>query len=341
MRAVSASIRALVVGMGGAGLRHAEALSEIGVSVMGPLSGTAVAADPTPISDARVDVVHVCAANDLHAPLVAAALAAGKHVVCEKPLALEPAEGATLLRLAQASGRVAVLCHNYRFHPLVVELAARVDAGELGAVHAVRGSYLQDWLLQEAAVDWRLDPGRGGASRAIADIGTHWVDLAEMTAGRRLEAVAVQVGRLHRRATEDHAGMLLRFAGGIQGTCVVSQAAGGHRGDMELSLDGSAASATWRKERPDELWLGTLAEGLTRIARDSELVSPAARALAALPAAPNESRRNLLAAAYAAISGDGRPPAAPLPTFEDGVRHLRFVAAALESATGDAWEAVE
>ncbi|MFN2520636.1 MAG: Gfo/Idh/MocA family oxidoreductase, partial [Candidatus Limnocylindria bacterium] len=170
--------------------------------------------------------------------------------------------------------------------------------------------YLQDWLLLEADVDWRLDPVRGGASRVIADIGTHWIDLAEMTAGRKLEAVAAQVGHLHRRPTEDHAGMLLRLEGGIQGTFAVSQAAGGHRGDMELSLDGSAASATWRKERPDELWLGTRAEGLTRITREGDLVSPAARQLAALPAGPNESRRNLLAAAYAAIIGDDRPPAA-------------------------------
>ncbi len=337
---VFGNFRATVVGMGQAGLRHALALRDLGVSVTGPLSGTAIAADPAALSDPSIDVVHVCAANDLHVPLVSAALNAGKHVVCEKPLALDAAQAEILATLARRSGRLAVLCHNYRFHPLVVELAARVAAGELGMVHAVRGSYLQDWLLLEADVDWRLDPGRGGASRTIADIGTHWIDLAEMIGGQHLAAVSAQVGQLHQRPTEDHAGLLLRFAGGIQGTCVVSQAAAGHRGDMELSLDGSAGSATWRRERPDELWLGTRARGLTRITREGHLISDAARALAALPGGPNESRTNLFAAVYATISEDERAPTAPLPTFDDGVRHLRFVAAALESARRDTWATV-
>ena len=155
--------------------------------------------------------------------------------------------------------------------------------------------------------------------------------------GERVVAVAAQLGRLHGRGTEDHAGLLLRFSDGMTGTLVLSQAAAGHRNDMELSLDGSTGSATWRHERPNELWLGSRAGDAVLVERDGDLISPAARELAALSSGANEARRNLLAAVYTRLSGDERAPAAPLATFEDGLRHARFTAAALESATRDKW----
>jgi predicted dehydrogenase len=327
--------RALVVGTGYAGTRHAEALRELGIPFVGPVSARHTLEDPSAIHDASVGVVHVCAANELHAALVSAALRAGRDVVCEKPLALDAAGAEELAATARASGRLAVLAYNYRFHPMVVELAARV--ADLGVVHTARGTFLQDWLLLASDTDWRIDPARGGASRAIADIGVHWLDLAELAGRQVVTAVAAQVGRLHDRGTEDHAGLLLRFSGGMTGAVVLSQAAAGHRNEMELSLDGSAASATWRHERPDELWLGSRERTAIVLRRDGDLRSPAARELARLPAGPNEARRNLLAAVYARLSGDERAPAAPLATFEDGARHLRFAAAALESAARDSW----
>ena len=148
------------------------------------------------------------------------------------------------------------------------------------------------------------------------------------------------LGRLHGRGTEDHAGLLLGFSDGMTGTLMLSQAAAGHRNDMELSLDGATGSATWRHERPNELWLGSRGGDAVVIGRDGDLLSSAARALAALPAGPNEARRNLLAAVYARLSGDEREPAAPLATFEDGLRHARFAAAALESASREKWVSI-
>lgn len=329
---------ALVVGSGYAGVKHAEALEELGIAFTGPLSARRVMEDPRALEDPTVDVVHVCAANDLHVALAGRALRAGKDVVCEKPLAVDVRGAEELVATARKTGRVAVLAYNYRFHPLVVELAARVVF--LGLLHSARGSFLQDWLLLATDANWRVEEARGGASRAIADIGVHWLDLAELVSGQRIVAVAAQVGRLHGRGTEDHAGLLLRFSDGMSGTLVLSQAAAGHRNDVELSLDGSTGSATWRHERPNELWLGSRAGDAVVVGRDDDLISPAARELAALPAGPNEARRNLLAAVYARLSGDGREPAAPLATFEDGLRHARFAAAALESASRERWVSV-
>ena len=326
--------RALVVGAGRAGQAHVEALESIGVEVVGLVSGIATAGDPTALRDPAIDVVHVATANDLHAPLATEALRAHKHVVCEKPLASDLVSAEELAALARSSGLRATVCLNYRFVPMVAELAARVAGGELGEIHLARGAFLQDWLLLMGDDDWRIDASRGGVSRAVADLGVHWVDLVEVITGCDVEAVVAQVGYLHGRKTEDHAGLLVRFAGGLQGTCVLSQATAGHRNDLELSLDGTAGSATWRGERKDELWLGARDRAPAVITR-RDLRSTGARALAARADVTNEGRRNLFAAFYGSL--DGRPPEVPLPTFDDGLRHVRFASAAIISARRNAW----
>jgi predicted dehydrogenase len=334
---VDGGVRALIVGAGGAGQRHAEALDELGIPYGGPLSARAVASDLSPLRDSRIQVVHVCSENSLHGPLVTAALDAGKDVVCEKPLTLDVRTAVEMAAFAERSGRLAVVAYNTRFHPMVVELSARVSAGTLGPLHGVRGGYLQDWLMLKTDDDWRVDAARGGASRVVADIGTHWADLAERITERSVEAVVAQVGRLHDRATEDHAEILLRFAGGLAGACVLSQASAGHRNEFELSLDGAAGSATWRSQRPAELWLGRRGDTRVITREGGELISPEAARLAALPSGPNESRRNFLAAVYARVGGSEETAALRLPTFVEGLRHVRFAAAALASAQQGKW----
>jgi predicted dehydrogenase len=326
--------RALVVGAGNAGKAHAEALKSIGIGVVGPLSGTATVADLAPLRDPTVDVVHVTTANDLHPPLVREALRAGKHVVCEKPLAgdLEGAE--KLAEWAELSGRHTTICQNYRFLPLIAELASRVAAGDLGPVHFARGAFLQDWLLLGTDDNWRLDTSRGSVSRTAADIGVHWLDLVETITGRRVEAVVSQLGYLHGRKTEDHAGLLIRFEGGMQGVCTLSQASAGRRNEVELSLDGTLGSATWLSERRDELWVGTRDRPPEVVTRATARSTPA-RALAKRPPGADEGRRNLLAAFYESV--DGKPSPVPLPTFADGLRHVRFAEAAIVSARRRAW----
>jgi predicted dehydrogenase len=325
--------RALVVGAGNAGKAHAEALASIGIDALGPVSGTATVADPAPLRDPSIDVVHVTTANDLHLPLVREALRAGKHIVCEKPLAGDLHGAEQMAEWAHLSGRHTTICQNYRFLPLLAELAARAAAGELGAVHLARGAFLQDWLLLETDADWRLDTSRAGVSRTAADVGVHWLDLVESISGRLVEAVVAQVGYLYGRKTEDHAGLLLRFAGGLQGICTLSQASAGRRNEVELSLDGTLASATWRSERMDELWLGTRDRGPQVITR-AKVRSSSARALVGRPG-PDEGRRNLLAAFYGSL--DGITPPVRLPTFDDGLRHVRFAEAVILSARRKEW----
>jgi predicted dehydrogenase len=372
--------RAAVIGAGFAGGQHVEALRRIGVEVSliaASEKARAVAAAERlgvesasgdwrrAVEDPSVDVVHVCVPNDLHHDVVLAALNAGKHVVCEKPLALDLGEAAVLAEAAGRSPHVAVVCHNYRFFPMVAELRLRIASGAVGEPHAVRGAYLQDWLLDAETTNWRIDQARGGRSRAIADIGSHWVDLAENVTQRHLEAVMADMATVHGRrpdfahvgtfsaavtdgswvevSTEDQAGLLLRFEGGLPGTLHLSQVAAGHGNDLELSVDGGTGSATWRQEQPDALSMAH--DGaLELLARSPQRLSRGADALARLPAGHNEgwadALRNLLAATYAEIDGRRKPAeaaAAPLPTFEDGLRHLAFVEAALTSAAERRW----
>jgi predicted dehydrogenase len=285
----------------------------------------------------------VCTRNDRHVDVVSAALAARTHVICEKPLATTVDAARDLAAAARRSGVFTALAHNYRFFPLVAELAARVRAGAFGGLHLVRGHYLQDWLLGAESTDWRVDEAVGGASRAIADIGTHWIDLAELVAGRRVTAVIATTTTLHASRegrdvrTEDQAALLLRFGDGLAGAFVVSQIAAGHTNDIELVVEGAGASAAWRMDRPDELWIGR-PDGATIVARDG-VASPEASELATWGEGPNLSRRNFLRAAYDVIRGD-RDAASlplPLPTFDDGVHLLEVVAAALASARTGRW----
>jgi len=380
----SGPARAAIIGAGFAGSQHIEALRRIGVEVSLVAASDADRARTAAsrhgverstgdwrraAEDASVDVVHVCVPNDLHREVVLAALRGGKHVICEKPLAVDVEQASELVEAAIHAGRLAILCHNYRFFAMVAELRLRIAAGAVGRLHAVRGSYLQDWLLAAEATNWRIDRTRGGRSRAIADIGSHWIDLAETVTQRRLEAVIADITTVHGQrpdfahvgtfsgatgdgrwvevTTEDQAGLLLRFEGGLPGTVHLSQVAAGHGNDLELSVDGDAGSATWRQEQPDSLSLGR--DGRTEvIPRSAQRLTPGADGLARLPAGHNEgwadALRNLLGAAYAEIGG-GRDPteaaAAPLPSFEDGLRHLAFVEAALRSAAQRRWVAIE
>ena len=316
-----------------------------------------------------VDVVHVCVPNNLHRDVVLTALEGNKHVICEKPLGLDVVEARDLVAAADRVDRVTVLCHNYRFFPMAAELRMRVGAGQLGTVHAIRGAYLQDWLLSPTATNWRVDAARGGRSRAVADIGSHWVDLAETVSHQRVTEVIADVSTVFSRrpghqhvetfvraegademvevGTEDQAGLLVRFNGGAHGTVALSQVAAGHANDLQLAIDGASGSATWQQERPDQLVISSGGKRET-LSRAPDGLSAGVGRLAQLSAGHNEgwadALRNLLTAAYDEISG-GRDPdaaaAAPLPTFNDGLRHMAFVEAAMCSAAERRWVAVD
>ena len=308
-----------------------------------------------------VDVVHVCTPNHLHLPVAEAALAAGKHVICEKPLAVDVAGAQRLTELAGANGHWGTVPFVYRYHPTVREARERVRTGRTGAVRLVHGSYLQDWLLRPEDDNWRVEADLGGASRAFADIGSHWCDLAEFVTGHRiarlsartLTAVADRVRADHREAfaggaadggelravgTEDAAVVQFETDRGALGTVVVSQISAGRKNRLWLEVDGADESLVFDQEEPESLWCGRR-EAATIINRDPGFLSPPAARLAWLPAGHAQGYAGcfdaFVADTYASIrSGEA---ADGLPLFADGLRTALITDAVLASARDERW----
>jgi predicted dehydrogenase len=315
-----------------------------------------------------IDVVHLCTPNHLHAPLAEAALAAGKHVVCEKPLALDAAQAERVTGAAAGVERIATVPFVYRYHPMALEARARIAAGELGALRLLHGGYLQDWLSTPEDDNWRVDPELGGASRAFADIGSHWCDLAEFVTGERIASVCAQVattiaeradrgsarafeshdGPVSRRpgespdgqrpiTTEDLAAVLFRTGSGVLGTFVVSQVSPGRKNHLHLEVAGEHASVRFEQERPETLWVGRR-ERTEELWRDPTQLSPAAARHAIVPVGHPQGYLEcfdaFVADSYAAI--DGAEPAG-LPRFADGLRAARVTDAVLASAAAGEW----
>ena len=352
-----ADLKAGVVGTGFVGAVHVDALRRLGVEVTGVVGSTperAAGKGLAPVyesyedllADEEVDVVHLTTPNHLHHPQAKQALDAGKHVVCEKPLAMTSEESAELVELAERSGLVHCTNFNIRFYPMVQEARERVRAGELGAVWSVHGGYLQDWLAEPTDWNWRLEPDKGGAMRAIGDIGSHWMDLAQFVTGQRIVEVfadlATVIGVRRRpvgevetfasaadvervdapMSTEDLAHVLLRFDGGARGSYVVSQVSFGRKNALRFEVDGSAGALAWDGERNEELWLGRRDGPNETLQRNAALMHPAAAARTRLPAAHAEGYadtfRELYRAVYADVAAGGPAGEPDYPTFRDG-----------------------
>jgi predicted dehydrogenase len=324
------------------------------------------------VADRDIQVVHVAAPNHLHAPMISAAIAHGKHVVSDKPLATSAADAEALLEQASRAGVVHVVTFNYRGNSLVQQARAAIARGDVGVPHFIHGQYLQDWLLTSTDYSWRLDPRIGGPSSAMADIGSHWCDLAEHVTGLRiieLLAETTTVVRQRRRPAgarrafetaaadaeetididlEDLASILLRFDNGARGTLMVGQVCAGHKNDLVLEVCGGTGSMRWRQEAQNELWIGRRGAPNQLLQKDPSLLNPAAAAYARLPAGHHEGWSdaffNVIRDAYEFIAA-GRRMTDPLPpalaTFGDGCRAARIVDAALRSAkAGGRWTSV-
>jgi predicted dehydrogenase len=373
-------LRAAVVGTGFIGVVHVDALRRLGVEVVGVVGSSPERAraksGPIPLpepyesfeamlADERVDVVHLTTPNDLHYPHVKAVLAAGKHVVCEKPLALDSTQSAELLELAQRSGRVHCTNFNIRFYPQCQEARALLADGRLGEVWNVHGGYLQDWLLLPTDWNWRLEPERGGALRAVADIGSHWLDLVQFVTGLSVVELLADLATtipVRRRptgpvetfasaddveradvamTTEDLAHLLVRFDGGARGSAVISQVSAGRRNSLRFEVDGSRGSLFWDAERHEELWLGHRGRPNETLIRDPSLLEPDAALRTSLPAGHAEgfadTFKELYRAVYAAVAAGGMPDEPDFPTFADGHRENVLGEAVAQSARERRW----
>jgi predicted dehydrogenase len=311
------------------------------------------------IGSADIDVVHNTTPNYLHFDVSMAALRAGKHVVSDKPLAMDAEQCRRLHEAAVRTGVAHVVTFNYRGNPLVQQARAMIAQGEIGKLTFVHGQYLQDWLADENVYSWRMDPRKGGASAALLDIGSHWCDLAEHVSGLKIASVLADLATViparYRTAasgkrqrvkmtSEDLASVLLRFDNGARGCLRVGQVLPGHKNDLQLEINGRSASLRWLQERQNELWIGHHDRANAVLSKDPADLANDARRYTHLPAGHQEGWAdaffNLIADAYRWIADGATARAKPaaLPTFADGLRSARLVEAMLRShAGGGVW----
>jgi predicted dehydrogenase len=371
-----------VVGTGFIGPVHIEALRRLNRPVRGILGSSpdksrraaealglpkAYASFAELLADSAVGVIHLASPNRLHFEQCKQAIAAGKHVICEKPLAMTARETAELADLASRAPVVTAVCYNVRFYPLNLEARQRIADGQLGDIYHVTGSYVQDWLLHDTDFNWRVLAEEGGALRAVADIGTHWLDLVTWLVGRDVTKLcadlttAIPVRRRPRGSvetfqsklgqpaatepvaisTEDYGSLLLRFRGGGSGVCAVSQVTAGRKNCIRYEIAGSKAALAWNSERPNELWIGHRDRPNELLVRDPALLHEQTRRFANYPGGHNEgfpdTFKQLFRAVYEYIeAGDWQAPR-PFPTFADGHREVAMCEAVLQSHREGRW----
>jgi predicted dehydrogenase len=372
-----AKIQVAIFGIGFMGRVHTEALRRLGnIEVVGVAGRTAEAARKFAdtlgipratgdyhdlLADADIDAVHICAPNALHAPMANAAMRAGKHVLCEKPLASSVAEAESMLALAQEKNLANCTLYNVRAYPQLQNLRRMREAGLFGEIYVVQGTYSQDWLLYDTDWNWRIE---SGPSRTFADIGTHWCDLAEHVTGKKMTSLCADLQTFHktrkkpRHSVETFAGKTLRAAdydevsidtedfgamifamGETRGSLTVSQVSGGRKNRLFIEIFGSKASAAWNAETPEELWIGHR-DGPNQIQiKDAVMMSPEAASYTDLPGGHAEGYPDTFKQVFRRFYRRVVDSSAPIeyPTFVDGIRQMRVLDAVLESSKKKAW----
>ncbi len=370
---------AAIIGLGFVGKAHLEALRRLGIAVRGILGSsperTREAVRELKIergyssldeltSDSSVTAVHICTPNHLHHDQANSAMKAGKHVMCEKPLAMDTRQSQSLMDLARQQNLVGAVTYNLRYYPLCQEARAIVQRGVIGEPRLIHGSFLQDWLLYPSDWNWRLQPELGGELRAVADIGTHWLDLLTWITGRKIAEVCADLatvvpvrkrprGRVEtfqasagesndfKVTTDDYASILLHFDGSARGVVTVSQISAGRKTRLWFEVDGSEGSLAWNSESPNTLWIGHRREPNQELIKDPSLMSPETRGYAAYPGGHAEGYPDtfvqLFKDFYAYLeAGDFSKPRT-FPNFETGYEEMQLCEAIAQSSSERRW----
>jgi len=371
---------AAVIGAGFVGKAHIESLRRLPVRVRGTLVSSGERSDAAAMSlglerayknvdeiaaDPEVTVVHVCTPNYVHFEQSAKLLRAGKHVLCEKPLAMDSRESATLVALAKETDRVGGVAHNLRYYPLCVQAKALVDSGAIGQVKLVHGGFLQDWLTYPTDWNWRLESKLGGELRAVSDIGTHWLDLIQWITGQKVEELCADLAtvvpvRLKPRGhvesfssakdvvtdempieTDDYASVLVHLDHGAKGVFTVSQVSAGRKCKLHFEINGSEGSLGWNAEDPNTLWTGRRNQPNEILIKDPSLLSPSARPYAGYPGGHAEGYPDtflqLFRDYYNYIEAGQFNAPRKFPTFSTGHEELLLCEAIQKSAQDRAW----
>jgi predicted dehydrogenase len=379
-------IKAGIIGTGFIGPAHIEALRRLGfVEVAAVSERDQALADRKAaelsipkaygdykqlLADPEIQVVHNCTPNHLHFGVNCDIIAAGKHVISEKPLAMNSTESRELVKRVEKAGVVNAINFNYRYMPLVQQARAMCqNHDDVGRVLAVQGSYLQDWLFKETDWNWRLVPELSGDSRAIADVGSHWCDLIQYVTGLKITRVMADLVTLHPTrkrpkvevetyagkvlkpeemedvaiGTEDYASVLLEFDSGAHGVLTVNQCAAGRKNRLFYEINGSKCGLSWDQEKPNELWIGHRDRPNEVMMKDPSLLYPEAREYAHYPGGHNEAYpdgpKNLFRNVYGFIAGTRK--GGDFATFLDGHNEIAICDAVLKSSRAKQWVDVE
>lgn len=375
-----------VIGLGFMGRTHIQSLRRLGVEVYGVAGITldeakkAAAELSIPkwyrdfdeaVTDPDVKVVHLCTPNNLHFSQAKKALENGKHVLCEKPLAMTSAESAELAELAKKKGLFTAVNYNLRFYPVCQEARARIKDGDLGTPYLVHGAYLQDWLFLKTDWNWRLEPEQGGDLRAVADIGTHWMDMITYLTGMKVTEVFAEFSIAHKTRlkpsgevetyagkidqnlstnevpikTEDAAVIIFRFDNGALGTVTLSQVTAGRKNFFWFEISGSKTAMHWEQENPNEMWIGHRDRPNEILPKDPSLFHPEVRALTGFPGGHAEGYPDTFLQVfrqfYKAIETGKMPETGQFATFEDGHHEMILCDAIKKSAAEKRWVKVQ
>jgi predicted dehydrogenase len=374
-------IRTAIFGTGFMGRVHLEALRRVEFVQIAAIAGRNIEAAqrlaagfsiPSTAMDYReilhdpaIDAVHICTPNAEHFAMTKDALQAGKHVLCEKPLATSVAEGEEVAALAAKQGVRNCVCHNLRFYPMVQQMRRMREAGDFGKILVIQGTYFQDWLLYDTDWNWRVDAKAGGPSRCMADIGSHWFDMAEHVTGLRVSSLCADLQTFHPTRkrpkhsvetfankllgpndyietavdTEDFGAVLFRMGERTRGSVSASQVSAGRKNRLNIEIYGTKSSVAWNQERPDELWVGHRDAGNEILIKDPSLLKPSARVYADLPGGHSEGYddtfKQLFRRFYASIGAT--ESATEYPQFVDGLRQLTILDAVLQSHRTRGW----
>jgi len=370
-----------VVGTGFMGRTHLEALRRLGSVEILAVAGTslekarhlaaAFAVDRASadyreiVNDPAIDAVHVCTPNALHFPIAEAALRAGKHVLCEKPLATSASEARKLVSLAKENKLRNCTCHNLRFYPMVQQMRCMREEGDLGEILVAQGTYSQDWLLYDTDWNWRIESSANGPSRVMADIGSHWCDMAEHVTGERIRSLCADLQIFHKARkrpkhtvetfagkllspedyesvaidTEDFGSAIFRIGERGRGAFTASQVSAGRKNCLSIEIYGTKASVAWNQERPDELWIGQRNTNNQVVVKDPSLLKPGARSFADYPGGHSEGYddtfKQVFRRFYQSIEDKSSP--VEYPQFSDGLRQLLILESEIDSNRAHAW----
>ena len=373
---------AAVIGTGFIGKVHIEAIRRMGVPIKGVLASSFKSAEAVRESmnlkhaygevreialDDEIDVVHVTSPNSLHFEQVRLLLEAGKHVICEKPLATSVNQGRELLSIADRKNLVNAVCFNTRFYPMVHEARSLVQAGSIGTPTYIKGSYHQDWLLLDTDWNWRLEQDKAGELRAIADIGSHLIDQITFVSGVEVESVMADLHTIVKKRkkpmgpvqtftldttsereivdmqSDDAAGILIRFTNGARGTISISQVTAGRKNNLNWEISGSKSALAYDSVEPEKLWIGHRGAPNHESLKDPTVISRDAARNAFYPGGHiegfGETFRALFERVYSDIESTNRK--VDYPSFKDGVKSLQVTNAIAQSSKAQTWVKID